>query len=148
MPSFPGYNPPEPGAPLPPGWLSALWAAVVKRTAVRAGPGVRVVQTQDGHVISLDASAPRRIDAVIEDAPVFGPVDANACRYTVRAIGMELTLEDVIPKLGRPTVNGEAKIWPAKVGDPCQIVRKRDAQGAAEDVLFVQTEAVAFKPCP
>lgn len=149
MPSYPGYSPPPPGAPLPPGWLSALWSAIQRRTTLRAGPGVRITQTAAGdQVIGLDASAPRRFDAVVEQAPAYAPVNADSCRYTVRAVGMELTLDQVIPRLGRPTANGEAKVWPARVGDPCEIVRLPAGDGSAEDVLFIQTEAVAFRPCP
>lgn len=143
------YEPPQPGTALSRGWLIRLWQALLQHTRLVAGPGIQVVAMPGGgYAISLDSGRVLHIPARVTTAPAFAPTAPASCVYTVQAYGKEaLTLTAKLPALGRPTANDEWMLWPARVGDPCTIVRTRDAAGAVTDRLWIATEAIAAKPC-
>lgn len=141
------YTPPKPGEPLEPGWLSQLWAAVLRATRLVAGPGIRITEGPAGRVVSLDGPRELRLEAVVTAAPPHQPADPDEVFYTVRAIGRDFELVGVIPAYGRPTKNNEWKIWPAEVGDRCEIVRVRSGISTT-DLLEIKTEAIAARGCP
>lgn len=144
---------PRPGRRLGRGWSERLTRFIVARTTLRAGTGVRIDRLPDGQVVSLDPGREYELAARIAEAPPFAPADPAAVHYTAVALGRpEVRLADAEPVYGRPTVrdgSGEYqfRIWPARVGDRCRIVRHRLENGDFEDRLEVMTEAIEGRRC-
>ena len=149
----------SPGQPIRADWLNQLvdlaaaGAAGVGGVVGGGGPdnGVR------GVVAAMAAAMPEewiqcRVIAVHAPTGAQGarlPAFPSQVRYTVagtRRSGVLLSM--ALPSLWRSVEGDEAKVWPARVGDICYIVRSpaRDNSGTVQADLVV-IEAVARKAC-
>lgn len=58
------------------------------------------------------------------------------------------TLQALVPHLGRFVRDGDAKIWPAQIGDDCAIVVQRDEVGEViAHRLWIWSEKLSIGPC-
>jgi len=133
-------------------WIFArVWNALVAKVITSVGPGLVLRQSPNGATLALSPSIHNRPLAVVTAAPT-APVDpapplrAADVVYTVQVIGNEAgTIVDAVPM--RDYAPNTA-VYPAQVGDPCEIIVTPQADGSTVSRLRMFTEYALNVECP
>lgn len=141
--------------------FNRMLAALHLLLNIRGGDGVEVRLSGAGLVIGLAGGGaeewiPSRISNVYVDENQSAA--SSDVVYDIKPIGRPDigTVTGMIPKYGRPVKDSDGvEIWPAKVGDPCWLIRRPSSTPPASGTgsgmkaeLMVVTEKVAWTGCP
>lgn len=126
--------------------LNALRAAAMAGANITAGPGISIVQTPMGVVISALSSFDEFRRGVIVAGPAGADEVASAIRYDVKVVGIDEVATGLEARIGRPA-GGSARLIPARVGDPCYVLRVPDGDGGFQSFLWAMTETLSPGLC-
>lgn len=130
------------GRPVSAAALNALRAAALSGANISAGPGISITQTPMGIVIAALSSFEEFKRGVIVAAPAGADEIASAIRYDVKVVGIDAVETGLEARIGRPA-GGNVRLIPARVGDPCYVLRVPDGDGGFQSFLWAMTETLS-----
>ena len=127
-------------------WLNQLRDAVEAVANINAGPGLFLTKGPTGMLLALASIGNDFKPAVIVAAPPGPDQPASSIRYDVRVVGSDRVETGLEARIFR-MVSGQARLIPARVGDPCRVLSVANGDGTFTTYLCAMTEMLATATC-